>query len=101
MQVNGQKQMISENIVSTELFRIFKKYQSKQFVFVEPGGNWGDYLIYMGAYKLAKLCGIIFEIKHISVFFLRRRLNGCQGPGRQTLSLLDKMWFLSEKDRLK
>jgi len=48
-------------ILSRHLFTIFKKYSSREFIFVEPGGNFGDYLIYKGAQKLANLAGIKFR----------------------------------------
>ena len=43
------------------LLSVFEKYDGKQFVLVEPGGNHGDYLIYYGAEKLAREAGIYFE----------------------------------------
>jgi hypothetical protein len=39
----------------------FESYESRKFVFVEPGGNHGDYLIYRGAEKIAREVGIDFE----------------------------------------
>ena len=32
---------------------IFEKHRERKFNFIEPGGNWGDHLIYVGARKLA------------------------------------------------
>lgn len=40
---------------------ILEKYRSRPFIFVEPGGNHGDYLIYKGAEKLAKEIGLDFK----------------------------------------
>ena len=37
---------------------IFEEYKYRRFLFVEPGGNHGDYLIYAGAKKLANEVGI-------------------------------------------
>jgi len=51
-----------KEIVSRELFALFQKYSDKKFVFIEPGGNWGDYLIYKGAYKLAQLVKLDYSI---------------------------------------
>ncbi len=48
-------------IASEKIFNLFIKYKSKQFIFVEPGGNYGDYLIYKGAEKLANLAEIQFQ----------------------------------------
>jgi len=47
--------MVSVNnpIVSTTLFDLFRQLSSHAFLFIEPGGNSGDSLIYKGAYKLA------------------------------------------------
>lgn len=36
------------------LKEIFTEFQEKEFIFVMPGGNWGDHLIYFGAEFLAK-----------------------------------------------
>jgi len=40
---------------------VFKFYTSRKFIFVEPGGNYGDHLIYRGAEKLAEEAEIDFE----------------------------------------
>lgn len=47
--------------ISKELFKLFKSYKSKRFVLVEMAGNYGDYLIYKGAYKLADMAGLTYE----------------------------------------
>jgi len=36
----------------TKLSALFSRHKDKKFILVEPGGNWGDYLIYMGAQQL-------------------------------------------------
>jgi exopolysaccharide biosynthesis predicted pyruvyltransferase EpsI len=43
------------------LRRLFEQYMSRKFVFVEPGGNYGDYLIYRGAEKLADQIGLRYH----------------------------------------
>lgn len=43
---------------SRQLRRLFEDYRGTPFVFVEPGGNFGDELIWRGAYKLARLAGL-------------------------------------------
>ncbi len=43
-----------------ELKELFIKNKFKKFIFVQPGGNWGDFLIYFGAEHLANSCGIDF-----------------------------------------
>jgi len=37
---------------------VFEHFRDRRFIFVEPGGNHGDYLIYAGAKKLANEVGI-------------------------------------------
>lgn len=54
-----------------KLADIFSEYKNKKFLFVEPGGNWGDYLIYFGAEVLAKKYNIDFESLSISEFTKR------------------------------
>lgn len=40
---------------------IFEKFKERQYIFVELGGNHGDYLIYAGAKKLANEVGIEYQ----------------------------------------
>lgn len=42
------------------LTAVFERHRDRHFLFVEPGGNWGDYLIYRGADHLARRIGINF-----------------------------------------
>lgn len=49
------------NIASKKLFNLFKKSKSSKFIFVKSGGNFGDYLIYKGAEKIARLANISFQ----------------------------------------
>jgi len=44
---------------------VFTQFKDRQFIFVEPGGNFGDDLIYVGAKKLANE----LDIKYNSFFF--------------------------------
>ncbi len=37
-------------------------YPEKKWLFIEPGGNFGDYLIYKGAYRLADQLGCEYQI---------------------------------------
>jgi hypothetical protein len=46
---------------SKELFNLFLKYKARNFIFLEPGGNFGDLIIYKGAYKLADEANIVYE----------------------------------------
>jgi len=50
------------------LKEVFTKHKSQKFMFVAPGGNQGDYMIYAGAYKLADEVGL----KYHHVFCSRR-----------------------------
>jgi exopolysaccharide biosynthesis predicted pyruvyltransferase EpsI len=50
---------------------VLTELSSQQFIFVEPGGNWGDYLIYYGAKVLAKKLGLEFESLTIKEFLER------------------------------
>ncbi len=45
----------------SSLKSVFAKYREKKFLLVEPGGNWGDHLIYFGAEHLATTVGLQFE----------------------------------------
>lgn len=46
---------------STQLFDLFRSLAAQPFLFVQPGGNAGDHLIYRGAEKLAALAGVRFR----------------------------------------
>tara|TARA_R110001583_G_scaffold77998_2_gene211872 strand:- start:1029 stop:1952 length:924 start_codon:yes stop_codon:yes gene_type:complete len=50
---------------------VLAELSSQRFVFVEPGGNWGDYLIYYGAQVLAKRLGVEFQTLTIKEFLAR------------------------------
>lgn len=50
--------MIEDSLVLRDVLNIFSH---KRFVFVEPGGNFGDQLIYEGAFKLANELNIEYK----------------------------------------
>ncbi len=58
--------MTSPKVASTtrsaEVQRLFSTYADRAFVFVRPGGNAGDHLIYMGAEKIARQEGLTFSV---------------------------------------
>jgi exopolysaccharide biosynthesis predicted pyruvyltransferase EpsI len=55
-----------DQIVSQRLFNLFKRYKERSFIFLEPGGNFGDILIYKGAEKIANHAGAKFKsISHV------------------------------------
>ena len=47
-----------EQLASHRILELFHEFRDQPFVFVEPGGNAGDSLIYRGAEKLARAAGI-------------------------------------------
>jgi exopolysaccharide biosynthesis predicted pyruvyltransferase EpsI len=47
--------------VSKKLFDLFQGFSGREFIFGESGGNYGDCLIYQGAYKLAKSANLKFK----------------------------------------
>jgi len=50
------------------LREVFEKLKTRKFMFVAPGGNQGDYMIYAGAYKLADELGL----KYQSILYTRK-----------------------------
>lgn len=40
------------------LAQLLRKHSDREWLFVSPGGNWGDQLIYEGAYQLARRLGL-------------------------------------------
>jgi len=40
---------------------LFASFSHRKFLFVRPGGNWGDHLIYLGADYLAKQLGLVYR----------------------------------------
>ncbi|KRB98957.1 hypothetical protein ASE11_11590 [Hydrogenophaga sp. Root209] len=59
-----------------ELAILFKKYNALDFLFVEPGGNFGDHLIYWGAEFLAQQLGISFRTLSIQEFLAHQAVSG-------------------------
>lgn len=51
-----------------DLKALFLRYKANHFIFVEPGGNFGDHLIYWGAEFLAQQAGIAFHRKSMREF---------------------------------
>jgi len=52
---------MTQAITSKKLFEILDQYKSFPFIFVEPGGNYGDSLIYQGAEKIFNLARICYK----------------------------------------
>lgn len=57
-----------QKVFSSKLLDLFKNLNNRKFIFVEPNGNFGDYLIWRGAEKLAKLAKIDFEAVNFKIF---------------------------------
>lgn len=64
--------MTSHEMAEDDLAATFKKFNAYQFIFVEPGGNFGDDLIYWGAEFLAQQLGISFRTQSIKEFLQYR-----------------------------
>ena len=45
-------------LTSESLSTVFNRYADRPFVFVRPGGNAGDHLIWHGGAKLGRMCGL-------------------------------------------
>ncbi len=45
-------------LISEGLSTVFNRYADRPFVFVRPGGNAGDHLIWHGGDKLGRVCGL-------------------------------------------
>jgi exopolysaccharide biosynthesis predicted pyruvyltransferase EpsI len=46
---------------SHRLYSLFRDLKTRPFLFVQPGGNAGDHLIYRGAEKVAELAGVDYR----------------------------------------
>ena len=71
-------QSIGDNrpfVVSTKLFRLLESYKNKQFLVIEPGGNFGDTLIYKGGEKLLKSLNINFKTYSFNSFLLENPIQ--------------------------
>lgn len=53
--------MVRELSYSPDLRQIFERHRERPWLFVRPGGNWGDYLIYAGAEKMANAAGLTWS----------------------------------------
>lgn len=58
----------SPGIVSQHIFKLFQEHRATPFIFVEPWGNFGDQLLWMGAEKLAKLAGVHHQSVNVGTF---------------------------------
>lgn len=51
---------------------VLERYRDRPFLFVEPGGNWGDHLIYRGAERLGQKIGLRFASMDYDTFMRHR-----------------------------
>jgi exopolysaccharide biosynthesis predicted pyruvyltransferase EpsI len=63
-----QQQTTTNGIVSRKLLDVFQRFSDRKIFFIEPGGNFGDHLIYKGAYKLAKAAGLDMTVLSFAEF---------------------------------
>jgi exopolysaccharide biosynthesis predicted pyruvyltransferase EpsI len=55
-------------VVSHKLLELFQRFNDRRIFFIEPGGNFGDHLIYKGAYKLAAVAGLQYTVLSFEEF---------------------------------
>lgn len=55
-------------LASQKVLTLFNQFKNHPFIFVEPGGNFGDELIWKGAYKLAKQAKLNYKIYDHNTF---------------------------------
>lgn len=60
--------LMADRVASSVLYSLFGKLRERPFILVEPGGNFGDQLIYRGAIKILKQAGCHFSIRTFSEF---------------------------------
>lgn len=51
-----------------DLGAFFRQHRNARWLFVQPGGNWGDHLIYLGAEKIARDAGIEWQAADFRTF---------------------------------
>jgi exopolysaccharide biosynthesis predicted pyruvyltransferase EpsI len=59
-------------IASHKLLEVLQRFSGRSIFFIEPGGNFGDHLIYKGAYKLAQAGGVPFTILTFEEFQVKK-----------------------------
>ncbi len=61
---------------NTTLRAEFERYKDRPFIFVNPGGNWGDGLIWWGAEHLAEDVGISWTSTDLDTFLVQETKSG-------------------------
>lgn len=57
---------------------VFRQHCDRPWIFVRPGGNWGDHLIYAGAEHLARHCGLRWT-SHDAATFAHAQTSDAHG----------------------
>jgi exopolysaccharide biosynthesis predicted pyruvyltransferase EpsI len=57
---------------------VFRQHCDRPWIFVRPGGNWGDHLIYAGAELLARKCNLRWT-SHDAATFAQARTGDAHG----------------------
>jgi len=57
-----------------KLLEVFRKYSNNNFIFVKSGGNYGDFLIWKGAEKLAEQANISY-VSYTGPDFWKRKIE--------------------------
>jgi len=70
--MNNLKNLVGES--HQKLLEVFRKYSNNNFIFVKPGGNYGDYLIWKGAEKLAEQANISY-VSYTHDDFMKRKIE--------------------------
>ena len=69
---NSRTERTNPRVALGALYDSFTQRTGARFIFIEPGGNFGDRLIYLGAKKLARMAGLSFwTISHD--YFMRTK----------------------------
>ena len=62
--------------MDNSLEELLSQFSEQEFILVQPGGNWGDYLIYFGAECLFKKLNITFKSYKKQEFLALDKLDG-------------------------
>jgi len=66
--------MCGINGLHQKLLEVFRQYSNNNFIFVKPGGNYGDYLIWKGGEKLAEQANISY-VSYTHADFMKRKIE--------------------------
>jgi len=72
-----KKDLLYQNVrngLHQKLLEVFRQYSNNNFIFVKPGGNYGDHLIYKGGEKLAEQANISY-VTYAHADFMKRKIE--------------------------